>query len=216
MQQFHQLIGEERYREARGILETEDLDPRLVEKWRAWLDDLHKEEWQQVAVQNDKLKVSDTRKAQTEMAQMVGGATGALLAGILSVGAVYGVMTTPNMMLMSVFLMIALIIGVTGWLRFGRFLTPDHGTELGAGASVILVLYLLMSGIPFLYYPDGPPLLHWLAGTVLILPMIGYGGWLVGMKIGATIMTVINPPHEESADDERLKKAKSRLDQPDF
>lgn len=215
MQQFHELVAEERYREARGILETEDLDPRLVEKWRAWLDDLHKEEWQQVAVQNDKLKVSDARKAQTEMAEMLGGMGGALLGGLGSVGAVYGVMSTPNMALMSVFLMFALIFGVRGWLGFGRFLSNNHGTEIGVGAFAILTLYLLMSGIPFLYYPAGPPLTHWLAGTILILPMVGYGAWWAGTRVGKSAYNALHPA-DEGADDESLAKAKSRLNQPDL
>lgn len=213
MQKFHELISEERYREARGILETEDLDPRLVEKWKAWLDDLHKEEWQQVALQNDKLKVSDAHKARTEMAEMIGGMVGATMGTLAVIAAVYGVMSTPSTALMSIFLLFALILGVTGWLRFGRFLTENHGSEIGAGMAAVLILYLMMSGIPFFYYPEGPPLTHWIAGTLLMLPMVGYASWRAGALSGQSIIHFLNPQEAtEPEEDPRLKKARSRLD----
>ncbi|HEX2620025.1 MAG TPA: hypothetical protein VHL11_07755, partial [Phototrophicaceae bacterium] len=72
MQEFHRLVEEQRYREARGILETEDIDPEVAEKWTVWLEELQRAERVMVGVASDKRNPVQKRQASGEIGAIFG------------------------------------------------------------------------------------------------------------------------------------------------
>src|SRR5688572_9197479 len=68
---LHRAIQEQRYRDAREIIETGDLTPEVAQKWQQWLIELHHEEWSQAGVRNRKAR----RRTNHSLMDRVGLAT---------------------------------------------------------------------------------------------------------------------------------------------
>jgi hypothetical protein len=185
MEAFHQLIAEARYREARGILETEtDIPPDVAHKWQHWLDELHQEERLQAGVLADQKKRNPDR-AQEQVSQLTGGMLTAMVAAVLLWLVVSRILTleTTSVPAGSAFLLFGLVGGYLGWQHMGRLISHHHGFALGVVISLGLFAYLMTSGIPLWYYYE-PPLGHLLAGFLLVLPAVAYPAYRLGEYVG--------------------------------
>lgn len=186
LKQFHKLVREERYREARGILETaEDIDERTAEKWTTWLHELHADEWQQVGETNDKAKlVRNPHKARIDLTMMFGALMGVGLTISLLLALIFVIMSTPNVYLLSLLMLCTIVVGAYGWYRAATTFSDNHGTLIGGFIGTSLTALLLSSGMPIVYYPDGPPVHYLLSAFLLLLPVSGYLSWHAGEQFG--------------------------------
>lgn len=183
MEVVHKLIREGRYREARGIMETEDIDPDVVEKWTQWLDELQKEERLQAGILSE--KKSEPLTAFNESSGLVISAVLLVLGGLLLWQAIYIVFTSPSGTFHTFGGMIAIVSGAIGWQWLARAIFPENGTVIGAGVAFFLTAGALAGGL-FVYYDD-PPTTYILMTFVLIFPAISYVCWHVGHYIGRII-----------------------------
>lgn len=189
MEAFHQLIAEERYREARGILETEtDIPPEVAHKWQGWLDQLQHEDRLQAGVTAD-AKKRDPDHALEQVSRMAGGMLVAIVLALplwLVVNRVFTLETT-SVPVGSAFVLFGLIGGYLGWQRVARLISYEHRFGIGLGISLGLFAYIMSSGIPLWYYYE-PPLTHLLAGFLLVLPAVAYPGYRLGEVIGLGLL----------------------------
>lgn len=183
---MHQLIAEERYREAREILETEpDISPDVADKWLKWLEELHLDERRAAGVE------ALTKKApqvQQETPLSTGIATTLVVVlAIIAWMAAHHAIATQSMAYKSMFMFIGLVLGVYGWNRTAAKFTPSHHFEAGAAIGLSLFI-LLISGarVIFVYFPD-PPFRFVVLGFLLIYPALAVWGWSLGTWIGTQI-----------------------------
>ena len=207
MQYFHELVAQERYREARGVLETEDIDPQVAEKWLAWLDHLHTEERVQVGVLSDKARY-DRQQSTIASAQVVGAAVAIVLTLVVMLPLFYKLMTTGTVQGMVFLFLGGIMLGTLGWHRFLRQFAPNHRFELTGVIVFILTMLMMSGGVPFSYYPDGPPAESWLSTVLLQLPFWGYITASIGETVGARIVRFFLPTLE---DDKAIASANQRL-----
>lgn len=195
LEAFHQLVAEERYREARGILETEqDIDPEVAEKWQRWLADLHHEERLQAGVAPD-LKKRNPDRALEDLGRMVGGTAAVVASAIPLWLLVVNVLTyeTASYMKGGFFLLAALILGYVGWQRAARLISPEHHFLVGAALNFGLLIYLLTSGIPGWYYYDPVPFGYLAAAFALVFPACAYAVYWLGEHAGLGIVRLSRP-----------------------
>lgn len=190
MQEFHRLVEEERYREARGILETEAIDPAVIEKWSTWLEELQRAERVMVGVASDKRKPLQQQQASGEIGALFGQLIGVgLTTGVLLALITYG-LTTPDFIAQVALIVVAVVGGFLGWLRLARQLLPDSQGEVGIFVTFGLLFYLFTSGIPFRYYYE-PPTSFIVAALALILPLAATLSWQGGGWLGKTLAQFI-------------------------
>jgi hypothetical protein len=184
LDEFHRLVADGRYREARGILEsTPDIAPDVAEKWLLWLDELHREEWRQAGIVSDSKK-QNPQRARDDLARMIGGTLAALPVGVLIWLLVGQVLTyqTASVPLGAVFLLAALVGGFFGWKwTIALFISAQHSLTAGAAVTFSGLVYLLTSGIP-LWYAYEPALSYRLVAFALLAPAAGHlsyrgGAW---------------------------------------
>lgn len=185
MDYVQELIRAERYREARGILESDpDIDRRAAEKWLRWLDELHRDERSQAGVVTDAKKQNPAR-AFDDLWQVAGG-TALVVAALpllwLAVNRVltYETSTVPGG---AVFLIFGLVGGYFGWQWAAKFIWPSRSFIVGAGIMLFLFFMVLSTGIPTFYFYN-PPLRFLLAAAALVLPAVAYGAYRVGSQAG--------------------------------
>lgn len=182
MRAVRQLIAEERYREARGILESEpDIDPRVAEKWLAWLADVQRAERVELGAKSDKAKRQTVR---TELGPLVGGLVGVMVAAAAAWLLARLVLThdTSSYWLAAAFVLPALLLGIPGW-RWALHLMGVRAYEvIGSVMPVALTLFLLTSGFPLWFFYD-PPLHYLLAAFALVFPSLARGGWSAGYRL---------------------------------
>jgi hypothetical protein len=192
LDEFHRLVADGRYREARGILEAEpDIPPQVAEKWLLWLDELHHDEWVQAGVVSD-LKKRNPERVRAEMGKMIGGTLAAIPAGVALWLLVIHVMTleTATMPGGAFFLLVALILGYVGWQWAASVVVPQHSFVVGAGIAGLLLVYLLTSGIPMWYFHE-PPLTYLLAAFALLAPAVGYTAYRIGAWAGLGFVRLV-------------------------
>lgn len=167
---FHALVAEERYREARGILETEDLPPQTVEKWTAWLDELHRDERRLQGVLTDDKKVPKGQ-SYALLVQVNLSLLASIFIGIRLWGLVEFVFTyeTATPVYGGFFLLAGVILGFLGWRHLAMWFSPNSGIIIGAFVMMILLGIVLSSGMPSWYYYE-PPVHYLIAGFALIFP----------------------------------------------
>lgn len=188
MRVVHELIREERYREARGILESEpDIDPRTAQKWLKWLDELHHEERLQAGVLSDKHKKNADHKFR-EAVRLTFGMIGVILVSFPVWQLVRYVFTyeTASVVNGIVFFLAALVLGFIGWQKTAHIITPQRSIWVGGAVWLLLMIYVISSGIPFLYYYE-PAITYLLAGFALIFPALAFACWHTGGKLGLLI-----------------------------
>lgn len=193
LDEFHRLVANGRYREARGILEAEpDIPPQVAEKWLLWLDELHRDEWTQVGVVSD-LKKRDPARARDDMFRMVGGTLLVVPAGVGLWLVVNFVLTfeTASTPLGAFFLLASLLLGYVGWQWAALLVAPRHGFLIGAGVTGALLVYLLTSGIPMWYFYE-PPHPYLLAAFALLAPAVGYSAWRIGARLGLGVARLLD------------------------
>jgi hypothetical protein len=200
MQYFHELVAQERYREARGILETEDIAPDIAEKWMAWLDHLHTEERVQVGVLSDKARY-DRQQSTIATAKVVGSAI-AFVFTLIVIPLLFYVFMTDSVGVGRVFPVLAgILFGYLGWYRFLFHFTSNHRAEL---TGVIVFVLLAVSGIPFIGYL-GESLTTWTAAVALQLPFWSYITSSIGEFMGERVVRLFMP-----SDDHAIKTTDSR------
>lgn len=196
LDEFHRLVADGRYREARGILESEsDIPEKVAEKWRLWLDELHHEEWVQAGVISDQKK-QDPQGALGELGRMIGGMLVVIPAVVVLWLFVESVMTyqTASTSGGAVFLLMALVGGTFGWQRAALFVSATRQSFIvGAMVTLVLVIYLVTSGFPLWYYYE-PPLSYRLAAFALLAPGVAYFSYNLGGWVGQRVMNLL--PHE--------------------
>lgn len=192
MREVYQLIEEERYREAREILETEKIDPAVREKWLTWLHELHREDRVQAGVMSDKAKANRLR-AEAAFAEVWGFVVATALVIVIGFAvALYAAfaLTNPSPLFSGLLLAAGLVFGHIGWQHIANTISTDHGMLISSIVVVMLTVYLLTSGVPFFYYYE-VPLNHTLTAFALIFPGAGTLAWQPGYKIGAVIARLI-------------------------
>ncbi len=185
LDEFHRLVANGDYREARGILESEtDIPPKVAEKWRLWLDELHREEWAQAGVVSD-AKKQDPERALGHVGRMIGGMVALIPASVGLWLLVEALLTYRSASTSggAVFLLAALVAGTLGWQRAAAIISPTRQSFIaGVAITLALVIYLVTSGFPMWFYYE-PPLSYRLAAFALVAPALAYlsynlGGWL--------------------------------------
>jgi hypothetical protein len=192
LDEFHRLVADGRYREARGILEVEpDISPQVAEKWLLWLDELHHDEWVQAGVASD-LKKRDPQRALGEMGKMIGGTLALIPAGVALWLLVKQVMTfeTTSRTGAVFFLLVSLILGYLGWQWVTSVVVPERSFFVGAGITGGLLVYLLTSRFPMWFFYD-PPLTYLLAAFALLAPAAGYAAFRVGAGLGLGVTRLL-------------------------
>ena len=183
---MHQLIEEQRYREAREVLETEpDIAPEVAEKWLNWLQELHLDERREAGI------LMESKKLPAVQAEPpIGTALATVNVSILALFSwLIGsqIIQTPNMAAQSFFLLVALLIGIFGWQHAANKITSEHKLEAGIGIALFLFFSLVFgSRMPFVYYDD-PPVRYVIAAFLLIYPALAWGGWHLGMRLGVLL-----------------------------
>lgn len=185
MREVYQLIEEERYREAREILETEDVDAEVRDKWLRWMHDLHHEERVMAGVRSDKAKANSQRvhQSQEELGGFVGGTLMAATASIMTVLLISAVFTTPSIVLAAWTLAVGVVIGLVGWLRLGNLIHAVHGNMIAVFVFMFLMIYILSSGLPMMHYYQ-VPVNYVAAMSLLLLPGVGGISWDAGTWLG--------------------------------
>lgn len=192
--EFHKLVEEERYREARGVLETEDIEPEIVEKWLAWLDDLQREERLQMGVESDKAKENPARSL-AQIGQMIGGTAAAMLMVLPAWALVMFTFASFHSVVAGLFLLTGLIFGFLGWRRVLNLFIPEHAMLGAALLSAGLFVFVVSSGLPLWFYYD-PPVHYLLAAFALVFPYMAYMSWLAGGWMGTKVTGLLTPPEE--------------------
>jgi hypothetical protein len=180
---FHALVAQERYREARGILETEDLPPQTVEKWLAWLDALHYEERLLHGVASDKKAAAHPQSLRRLLHVTLTMLVGVVLA--VPVWQIVGIVFTyesTSPIHGGIFLFAGMVLGFLGWRDLAGWLSPDNGLLIGAFVMLGLLGITLTSGMPTWFYYE-PPVHYLLVGFALLFPypvvmcskLIGWG-----------------------------------------
>ena len=191
MEVFHQLVAEQRYREAQGILETEtDIPSDVAQKWQHWLDKLHQEDRLQAGVMADQKK-RDTDLALEQVSTMIGGmlvAIGVAVLVWLIVSRIF-VFETSSVPVGSAFLLFGLVGGYLGWQRLARLISHRHSFALGVVISLGLFAYVMTSGIPLWYFYE-PPIGYLVAGFLLVLPAVAYPAYRLGEYVGLGLVRV--------------------------
>jgi hypothetical protein len=77
-----------------------------------------------------------------------------------------------------------LIFGYLGWQRAARLISPQHSFGVGAVINFGLLIYLLTSGIPGLYFYDPVPFGYLAAAFALVFPACAYASYWVGEHAG--------------------------------
>lgn len=193
LDEFHRLVTDGRYREARGILESEpDIPPQVAEKWLLWLNELHQDEWAKAGIVSD-LKKRDPERALGEIGKMIGGTLALIPAGVALWLLVNHVLTleTASVPNGAFFLLIALVLGYAGWQWTASIIVPHHSFLAGAGISGALLVYLLTSGIPMWYFYE-PPQTYLLAAFALLAPAVGYAAYHVGAWAGLGVTRLVH------------------------
>jgi hypothetical protein len=191
MEVFHQLVAEARYREARGILETEtDIPPDVAQKWQHWLDKLHQEDRLQAGVMADSKK-RDPDLALDHLSKMTSGMLATLVVAVLVWVVVSRIFAfeTSSVPVGSAFLLFGLVGGYLGWQRTARLISHQNGFALGVVISLGLFAYMMTSGIPLWYFYE-PPLGYLLAGFLLVLPAVAYPAYRLGEYVGLGLVRV--------------------------
>lgn len=199
LDEFHRLVTAGRYREARGILETEsDIPPQVAEKWLLWLDELHRDEWVQAGVISDQKK-RDPARALGEIGSMIGGTMALLPAGVALWLLVKHVMTfaTSSIPNGALFLLVALVLGYMGWQWVAGVIVPQQSFMAGAGVMGLLLVYLLTSGMPMWYFYE-PPLTYLLAAFALPAPGVAYVAYRTGAAAGLGMIRLLQRSQERS------------------
>ena len=183
LKQMHQLIAEERYREAREILETErEIDPAVAQKWLNWLEDLHLQERRDAGVQMESKKLPAVQ-ADPPIGYALATINVTALTIISLLLSIY-VLETPRMEVQSGFLFFALIAGVFGWPKVTAKFLKEHYLEAGIGIALFIFFTLVFGArLPFWYFYDAP-IRYVVAAFLLIYPALAWGGWHVGMHLG--------------------------------
>ena len=182
---FHELVAAQRYREARGILETEgDIPPDVAQKWLDWLDALHYEERLKAGVGLD-AKKQDPDRAAAQMARGTGGIIFIIIAALLLWLIIIDVFTyeTTSEFKGFMFLAVSFGVGYMGWEWVGHLFDENHKAAIGGIAAAIFIIYLLTSGFPMWYYYE-PPLKYLLAAFALMLPGTAFVAFRVGELVG--------------------------------
>lgn len=185
MREVYKLIQEERYREAREVLETEPVDAEVREKWLKWMADLHHEERVMAGVRSDKVKANTQREfqAEEELAGFIGGTLLTLAAALLVVFVIALAFTTPSVWFSGWMLIGGIVLGLIGWQRMGHLLDETHGTVIGVIVFMTLIVYVMSSGIPMMYYFE-VPVNYVAAMALLVLPGVGGISWNAGTWLG--------------------------------
>jgi hypothetical protein len=193
LDEFHRLVADGRYREARGILETEpDIPPQVAEKWLLWLNELHHDEWVKAGIVSD-LKKRDPERALGEIGKMIGGTLALIPAGVALWLLVNHVLTleTASVAKGAFFLLLSLLLGYAGWQWAASAVVPKHSFVVGAGVSGLLLVYVLTSGIPMWYFHE-PPQTYLLAAFALLAPAVSYAAYRVGAWVGLGFARLIH------------------------
>lgn len=183
MQEFHRLVEEQRYREARGILETENLDQEVIEKWSVWLEELQRAERVMMGVASDKRKPVKQRQDAGEIGAIFGQFTAVCLTTTILAALITYALTTPDFIAQIILVISVVIAGFLGWIRLARQLLPDSHGEMGIFVAFGLLFYLLTSGIPFRYYFQ-PPTAFIVTALALVFPLAATLSWQVGGWLG--------------------------------
>ncbi len=183
LKEMHQLIAEERYREAREILETEsDIDPAVAQKWLTWLEDLHRQERREAGLQ-----IESKKQPQVQAEPPIGNVLATVNVTVLTVLSLIlsvQVLQTPNMAVQSAFLFFALLAGIFGWQKVTAKFLNEHHQETGVGIALFIFFSLVFGAkLPFQYFYD-VPLRYVVAAFLLIYPILAWGGWHLGMGLG--------------------------------
>jgi hypothetical protein len=185
MDYVQELIKAQRYREARGILETDpDINQRTAQKWLIWLDQLHREERVQAGVETDKHKTDPTH-AFDELWRVSGGTLMVVLALPLLWLIINQILTFASASFLggALFLIFGLAGGYLGWQWAARFIWPSRSFIIGMGIMLFLFFMVLSSGIPARYFYE-PPLRYLFAACALVLPAVAYGAYWSGSQVG--------------------------------
>ncbi len=177
LQEFHQAVDEERYRDAREILLTGDIEPEAREKWLMWLDALHRDEWRLAGVLPEKKHLE---AASPDTRRLVAGLAGLFLAGVVTAVVCTLLFTVPNVIFQVGGLLLVLVSGVWGWNRL-------MAAELRAVMPVAVLLlggYILSSGAPLYYYFE-PQWNYTLAAFALAFPGTGLAGYALAEGLAA-------------------------------
>jgi hypothetical protein len=188
---FHQLVAEERYREARGVLETESVDPQVAEKWLQWLDELQHEDRVLMGVASDKTK-QDASRSLRQLGQYTGGVLAGTLMVLPAWALVIFIFDSFNVVLAGLFLFVGLVFSFLGWRRLLTMLIPENAMLASALLSGGLLAFMLTSRLPLWFYYD-PPIQYVVAGLAMIVPYMAYLGWLVGGWIGSKVAELFAP-----------------------
>lgn len=196
---FHALVAEERYREARGILETEDLPPQTIEKWTTWLDALHHEERLLHGVATDKKKVpryqTQTLYLHIILASVASAAISVPVWKIVQFVFTY---ETASLLYGGIFMLAAVILGFLGWRYLGAWVNPKNGTFIGAFIMLILMGITLTSGMPAWYHYE-PPFRYLLVGFALVYPGLAILCWEgVGWVLRQVMPAPARPDNKKS------------------
>lgn len=185
MREVYQLIQEERYREAREVLETESIEDEVREKWLRWMADLHREERVMAGVLSDKTKANAEREiqAEEEIGGFIAGTLLTLVAGLLASLLIAIVFTTPSIWFGGWMLVGGVVLGFIGWQRVGHLLNETHGAAIGVVAFMSLMVYVMSSGIPVMYYYE-IPVNYVAAMAFLVLPGVAGISWSAGTWLG--------------------------------
>lgn len=189
-------IQEKRYRDAREIIETGDLDAKTAAKWRQWLAELHHEERENVGISTDKEKpkikpVETVRLSEWEIA-------GRLFLTVIAAAMLYQAADFAAFAAVysrSCFAVFWLwIFGAWGWGRFLTIVNEKYGRILGV--AVTLAIPFLIIG---LYDPPGSynqvSFAQYRVAIFLIsLPGVGALIWNYGGTLSRKVLDFFEPP----------------------
>lgn len=136
-------------------------------------------------VMSDKAKANSQREfqAEEELAGFIGGTLLTLAAGLLAVFVIALAFTTPSVWFSGWMLIGGIVLGLIGWQRMGHLINETHGAIIGIMVFMFLIIYVLSSGIPIMYYYE-VPVNYVTAMALLVLPGVGGISWNAGTWLG--------------------------------
>ena len=197
LQKFYQLIEDEQYRDALGILETEDIPLSVAEKWHQWLHDLHKEDRLIAGVVSDK-DVQEHNRLYYEQMKAIGSIVGLSLFSPFFIILMIILLNTSLASLIILFAVFASYYGVRWTIALFFHQNINEYTFMMLGGLGIVTLMIMPINI---YYEQSINSHSYaiLLALLWFLPFSAHIGWHLGENIGLNIAKYHRPEIDKKA-----------------
>ena len=200
LKKFYQLIEDEQYRDALGVLETEDIPPSVAEKWHQWLNDLHKEDRLIAGVASDK-EVQDYNRLYYEQMKAIGSVIGLSLFSLLFPILMVVLLSTSVAPFIILFAIFTSYYGLRWTIALFFHQNINEYTFIALGGLGIITMTIIPI---YNYYEQSTYAL--LLALLWFLPFSAHIGWHLGERIGLKIAKHRRPEFDAKSKDGEEKQ----------